>query len=52
MTLPTPNSAIEKKLNSWLTTWDAVVTCVPKLSTSSRRVTSPSKSSSRLEPKA
>ena len=29
MTLPTPNSAMEKKLKSWLTTCDAVVICGP-----------------------
>ena len=52
MTLPTPNSAMEKKLNSWLTTWDAVLIWVPKLYTSRRRVTSPSSNSSRLDPSA
>ena len=31
MTLPTPNSAMEKKLNSWVTTWEAVLIWVPKL---------------------
>jgi len=52
MTLPTPNSAMEKKLNSLSTTWDAAVISLPKLNTSSRRVAKPSNISSRLDPSA
>ena len=51
MTLPTPNSAMEKTLNSCSMTVEVPGMVMSKLETNSARATSPSKSSTKLEPR-
>ena len=51
MTLPTPNSAMEKTLNSCSMTVEVPGMEMSKLETNSARATSPSSKSTKLEPR-